>query len=352
MKVLITGICGFVGSALARRIKEAIPGTQVLGIDNLMRPGSEMNRRLNQTGIGVFYGDIRNASDIEGLPSADWVIDAAANPSVLAGLESGARQVVEHNLVGTINVLDYCRRNHSGLVLLSTSRVYSIEALSQLPMEVVGSRFVPKFAKIRTLGVSNLGISEGFSTAAPISIYGATKLASEALALEYGKAFDFPVWINRCGVLAGAGQFGTAEQGVFSYWVHAWRAGKPLRYIGFGGHGCQVRDALHPDDLAALVLEQIRYSGSDRERIYNVAGGAANSISLRELSDWCKQRFGPISVSSEPRERSFDIPWLVLDRTKAASTWNWRCQRSLESILEEIAEHAERHPDWLELTSA
>ncbi|MFN9294352.1 MAG: hypothetical protein ACK6EB_40235, partial [Planctomyces sp.] len=53
------------------------------------------------------------------------------------------------------------------------------------------------------VGFSEQGISEEYSTVAPVSLYGATKLASEALALEYGCTFDFPVWINRCGVLAG-----------------------------------------------------------------------------------------------------------------------------------------------------
>jgi CDP-paratose 2-epimerase len=48
------------------------------------------------------------------------------------------------------------------------------------------------------------GIGVEFSTAAPVSLYGATKLASEIIALEYGAAFGFPVWITRCGVLAGA----------------------------------------------------------------------------------------------------------------------------------------------------
>ncbi len=52
-------------------------------------------------------------------------------------------------------------------------------------------------------------------------MYGSTKLASEIVALEYGEAFGFPVWINRCGVLAGAGQFGTPDQGIFSYWINA-----------------------------------------------------------------------------------------------------------------------------------
>ena len=68
-----------------------------------------------------------------------------------------------------------------------------------------------------------LGISEDFPTTAPLSLYGASKLASETLILEYGECFDFPVWINRCGVLAGAGQFGKADQGIFSFWIHSFR---------------------------------------------------------------------------------------------------------------------------------
>src|SRR5262245_56692593 len=87
VQVLITGICGFAGSTLAKSLFEHIEDLSVCGIDNLMRPGSELNRTvLRRTGVTVFHGDIRNASDLESLPKVDWVIDAAANPSVLAGV--------------------------------------------------------------------------------------------------------------------------------------------------------------------------------------------------------------------------------------------------------------------------
>jgi CDP-paratose 2-epimerase len=352
MKVFITGICGFVGSVLARRIREAAPDTEIFGIDNLMRLGSESNRRLRQLGIRVFHGDIRNTSDVEGVEAADWLIDAAANPSVLAGIDSrsSTRQLVEHNLFGTVNLLEYCRRHSAGFVLLSTSRVYSIKQLSGLPLRVEGARFIPAFSEINSPGISSEGIAEEFPTTSPVSLYGATKLASEALALEYGEAFGFPVWIDRCGVLAGAGQFGTAEQGIFSYWLHAWRSKRTLRYIGFGGNGYQVRDAFHPDDLAALVWRQLQYRGLDRERICNIAGGAENALSLLELSHWCDDRFGKRQVVADFRERPFDIPWVVLDSRRAAALWNWTPARKLPSILEEIAQHAETHPDWLKLS--
>jgi CDP-paratose 2-epimerase len=355
MKILITGICGFVGHALARRIKSAKPAADIFGVDNLMRSGSEANRRLAQDGIRVLHGDIRCASDVDALGPADWVIDAAANPSVLSGFDgrSSTRQLVEHNLFGTVNLLEYCRRHRAGFILLSTSRVYAIRPLSGLPMAETGRRFTPRFPEINFTGFSKAGIAEDFSTDFPVSLYGATKLASETLAVEYGAACGFPVWINRCGVLAGAGQFGTGEQGIFSFWLHAWCAKRPLRYLGFGGQGLQVRDAFHPDDLAALVLKQLDYPGSDRPPICNLAGGIANSMSLLQLSDWSANRFGPHEVISDGKEeRPFDIPWVVLDSRRAAELWGWELTRPLASILTEIACHAEENPDWLELTKA
>jgi len=82
MKLLITGICGFVGSSLAEGLLERREELSILGIDNLMRPGSESNRsRLRKLGVVLVHGDLRMPSDFDALPPVDWVIDAAANPS-------------------------------------------------------------------------------------------------------------------------------------------------------------------------------------------------------------------------------------------------------------------------------
>jgi len=348
MKVLITGICGFVGSVIAREITRAMPDASIYGIDNLSRPGSETNvEPLRALGIDVHQGDIRFAADLEKLPPPDWVIDAAANPSVLAGVDGkmGSREVVDHNLLSTINLLELCKDNSATFTLLSTSRVYAIKPLADMETRVENGAFVP--------ADGNSGVSEDFSTAAPISLYGATKLASETMALEYGETFDFPVWINRCGVLAGAGQFGKPDQGIFSFWINSYLQKRPLKYIGFGGHGHQVRDALHPRDLIGVMRKQQETGRNwDAERICNFAGGCKSSMSLRQLSDWCAERFGfEHPVAADPEPRRFDLPWVVLDSALAGKLWDWNTQTSLTDILEEIATHAEANPNWLELSN-
>jgi len=352
MKLLISGACGFVGSALAIHLRSALSGCEIIGLDNFIRPGSELNRQvLRQHGITVRHADLRLASDFENLPAADFVIDAAASPGVLGGVDgkTSTRQLVEHNLGGTINLLEYCKAHRAGFILLSTSRVYSIPPLAALPVRVENDAFVPHGNL--PAGLTARGVNESFSTQPPISLYGSTKLASEALALEYGAAFDFPVWINRCGVIAGAGQFGRADQGIFSYWMHAWKAKRPLSYIGFDGLGYQMRDALHPHDLARLVALQLDFRG-ENERIVNAAGGAESSLSLRQLSAWCAARWGARTVEARPEPRPFDLPWLVLDSSRAAEAWNWKPAIPLAQILDEIAAHAEANPDWLERVDA
>lgn len=339
------------GSTLARAFRESAPGIEILGIDNFSRSGSWFNREpLLQLGIKLFYGDIRSACDVEALPEADWIIDAAANPSVLAGVDgkTSSRQLVEYNLGGTVNLLEYCKRHHAGFILLSTSRVYSIPPLASLRMETQGSRFSPLSNQNFPIGVSMKGVAENFSVQPPVSLYGSTKVASEHLALEYGATFDFPVWINRCGVMAGAGQFGHPAQGIFAFWVHSFREGAPLKYIGFDGKGRQVRDVLHPRDLLPLLERQFS-TPAGKPSTVNISGGAANSMSLNELTAWCANRFPPMTVEETSANRAFDIPWMVLDSSLAETVWDWTPATTSGEILEEIARHAENHPAWLKL---
>lgn len=367
MRIFISGVCGFVGSQLALGLRRA--GHKVSGCDNFIRAGSQLNQApLEDAGVEFWKGDVRFERDLDRVKDIDWLIDAAANPSVLAGVDgkTSSRELLEHNLWGTVNLLEVCKREGAGLILLSTSRVYSIDALCKLPVKPQDGAFVLADSGA---GFGPAGIAEDFPTSAPVSLYGASKLASEQLALEYGAAFGFPVWVNRCGVMAGAGQFGKPDQGIFSFWIHSWAQGAPLKYIGFGGTGQQVRDCLHPDDLLDLILRQTGEtksagrrdgdaesdrnmtmgSGSHAEptRIFNVSGGSASAMSLKQLSDWCAAEFGPRNVSADLSPRPFDLPWVILNSARAEDCWDWTPRKSVEAVCEEIARHARANPQWL-----
>jgi len=351
LKILITGICGFVGSETALQLREhsAAEDLQIVGIDNLSRNGSWRNReRLAARDMAVVHGDIRQATDLDAVGAVDWVIDAAANPSVLAGVDgrSSSRQLIDYNLLGTVNLLEYCKQHKCGFVLLSTGRVYSIPPLAALSVTPHKDAFCPDKGAL-PVGLTGQGISEQFSTTAPVSLYGATKLSSEQLALEYGLTFDFPVWINRCGVMAGAGQFGKADQGIFAFWLHSWKEQRSLRYIGFGGHGHQVRDCLHPRDLVPLLLKQCAEGNGDRSPVVNVSGGVKSAMSLAQLSHWCADRWGERDVAADTTPRPFDLPWVVLDSALAAEQWGWEPATSVQQVLTEIATFAESQSDWI-----
>jgi len=342
MRILITGVAGFVGSNLAEFIVNNWENIIVFGIDNLSRRGSEINlARLKSIGCKFIHGDVRIADDVASLPKVDWIIDCAANPSVLAGVGGGAAQVVGHNLVGTLNLLEKCRRDGCGFMLLSTSRVYSIEAQYKIPLQEAGSRFSPDASQPFPVGFSRDGLNEEFSTTPPLSFYGATKLASEVMALEYANAYDFPIWINRCGVIAGAGQFGKIDQGIFSFWIYQWILGNPLAYIGFGGKGKQVRDCLSPEDLGRLVCRQLAQPDRDAPKIINVGGGEERAMSLCELSHFCSERLGiKREIKSVPETRMFDVPYYVTDTRRVRQVWDWQPKVRATEILNEIADWA------------
>lgn len=354
MRIIVAGACGFAGSTIALNLRAAVADLDVIGIDNFIRPGSELNRRrLNDAGIRILHADVRVREDLDDLPKVDWLLDASANPSVLAGSAghgTSSRLLMQHNLTGTVNLLELARSHGAGFILLSTSRVYSIPPLAGLALEVANGAFLPAAAQPWPHGLSRAGVAEGFSTAAPISLYGASKLCAETLALEYGATFQFPVWINRLGVLAGAGQFGRADQGIFSFWIHSCAAGRSLRFIGFGGQGHQVRDCLHPIDLVPVLRMQMQSAPAAGAGITNFAGGVAASLSLRQLHAWCEERFGQISVTPSLEPRPFDVPWLVLDAACAHQRFDWTPITSLEAVLSEIADHASAHPQWLDWT--
>jgi CDP-paratose 2-epimerase len=338
MKVLITGGAGFVGSSLAKHFVRQLPNAEVTVFDNLKRRGSELNvKSFRDLSIHFVHGDVRNLSDISAIGTDfDLFIEASAEPSVHAGTNEQPDYVVETNLLGTFNCLKFAREHAREFIFLSTSRVYSIAALRSIALKELPTRFAISPEQI-VAGISVAGISEQFDTSQPRSFYGATKLASEYLVQEFTEAYGLKSTIYRCGVIAGPGQFGKVDQGVFTYWVAHHYFGKPLAYTGFGGEGRQVRDLLHPSDLFDLINQHLKVADRQAGTVYNVGGGPKNSISLAELTPLCEKVVGrSVLVEKRLETTRIDVPVYISDCSRISSAVNWRPIRSVESIVTDI----------------
>lgn len=338
-RILITGGAGFVGSSLAILFQQHHDNCAVICLDNLKRRGSELSlSRLRKNGIEFRHGDIRNKEDLEGFGKIDWIIDCSAEPSALAGVNESPNYLLNTNLVGTINCLELARACESGLLFVSTSRVYPFHAVNSVPYYEQEHRFAWK-PDHRFAGVTTNGISEEFPLNGPRTLYGATKLCSELLLREYSELYGVRTVVDRCGVLTGSWQMGKVDQGFVVLWMarHFW--GGTLSYYGYGGLGKQVRDILHVADLFDLIDVQIHNWEIHNGQTYNVGGGGGNSVSLQELTFLCREVTGnTIPIQSVPESRPGDVRIYVSDYGKVRAATGWKPKRSVEDIVSEIAQ--------------
>lgn len=343
--ILVTGGAGFIGSNVAVALKAARPGGRVTALDSLRRRGSELNLpRLREAGVVFQHGDIRNPEDLAPPREPyDLVVECSAEPSALAGYDGDVRFVINTNLAGTINCLELARQCRADVLFLSTSRVYPVAALNQLPTVEQPTRFA--LADVVGLpGASTAGISESFPLTGHRTLYGATKLASELVIAEYRHMFGLRAVVNRCGVIAGPWQMGRVDQGVFTLWILAHHFRRPLKYIGFGGTGKQVRDLLHVSDLIDLLEVQLGRFDELDGRVFNVGGGLQTSLSLQETTALCREIVDrQVDIGVEPTTREGDVRVYVTDNAQVTAATGWQPRRSAKTILADIHSWVAQH---------
>jgi len=337
-RILITGGAGFIGSRLAIHLRKNFPSTEVVVLDNLSRTGAALHIDLLKSyGVEFQKGDVRNAEDLSSI-EGDLLIACAAEPSVMAGIGSSPRYVVETNLLGTLQSLEWARERGAGIYFFSSSRVYPLEHVMKIPVEESETRLewkTPRSALNNYL--SEEGICLGFPTDGVKSMYGTTKLSSEDLVREYAYSYQLPSIITRFGVVSGAGQMGRAKQGVLAFWAGKHFFGQPLSYHGFGGTGKQVRDFLHISDLCRLLTDQLGVLPSSRGELYQAAGGRSFSVSLQELTAVCEEVIGKsVSIESIADSHQNDLPILMLDSSRVREEFGWSPRVSARELVEEI----------------
>ena len=319
MNVLVTGGCGFVGSNLSIFLKKKL-NCNVFSLDNLSRRGSSVNlKRLKKNKIINFNRNISNKNAFKNLPCFDIVIDCCAEAAIDYS-KNESRRVFNTNLIGTFNLLEKIKKDKSKIIFVSTSRVYSILKINNI--------FVNNYNK-------KYSINEKFSTGAPISIYGFTKLSSEMLIQEYSYLYNLKYIINRCGVISGPWQFGKIDQGFISYWCWNYLNNiKKITFRGYNGSGNQIRDVLHIDDFNNLILKQILKFDKIFNIIFNVGGGRKSFIKLIKLSKICEKISGNIiKIKKVIKTSNYDIPCYISNITKVSKFYNWTPKKKINEIV-------------------
>ncbi len=352
MRVLVTGSNGLIGSEAVAYFDRL--GAAVVGVDNNMRAvffGVEGDTRWNQQRLTSELRrfrhrelDIRDRAGVLRLieeEAPDLIVHCAAQPSH----DLAARMPFEDfdvNAVGTLNLLEALRRHapEAVFVLTSTNKVYG-DSPNELPLVELETRW--EYAD----PAHSHGIDERCRIDRTLhSLFGASKVAADVMAQEYGRYFGLKVGVFRGGCLTGPQHSGVELHGFLSYLVKAALAGTTYKVFGYKGK--QVRDNIHCTDVLRAVHRF--YEAPRPGEVYNIGGGRANSCSLLEAAALVEEMSGArLNTQYVDQPRTGDHICYISDLRKFQSHYpGWRVEIPLRQILGEIiASWETRRPDVL-----
>ena len=325
MKILITGGCGFVGANLALYLNKK--NFKVSSLDSIVRLGSQYNLKLlKKNKIKNYKIDINNYNKLIKLPKFDLIIDCCAEAAVEVS-KNNIDDVINTNLIGTINILKICKNNKTKIIFISSSRVYPINEINK----IIKKNLLKKEIKIKKLFDENSKLN-GART-----IYGLTKLSSEMFIEEFAYAFNVKYIINRCGVLSGPLQFGKQDQGFVSLWIWKHLTKRKLQYIGYNGSGNQVRDVLHIDDFCILIESQIKNLNKIYNKLFTVGGSNFSYTSLKNLTKLCNKFTGNrLNITKNKKTSIYDIPYFKMNNSRVSNTYKWKPKKNITQIVNDI----------------
>ena len=340
-KILVTGTGGLIGSEAAKSwLKQ---GYEVVGIDNNSRKeffgekgdvssvihGLSKSLRYNHYAL-----DIRNRDGVSAVIRAelpDVIVHCAAQPS-----HDKAAAIpfadFDTNAVGTFNLLEATRRHVSDAVFvhMSTNKVYG-DAPNHLLLEETETRYDYAEKKYEN------GIPETMSIDQCMhSLFGASKVAADICAQEYGRYFDMNVGVFRGGCLTGPQHAGVELHGFLSYIIKCAASGTP--YTIFGYKGKQVRDQIHCADVVSAFEAYIQNPSPGA--VYNLGGCKDNAASVLEVIQTLRDDHNlDLSYNLSDENRAGDHICYYSDMTKFKADYpTWKIQHSLKDIIGEMVE--------------
>ncbi len=323
-RVVVTGACGFIGTALSLRFLEE--GAEVVGIDNLSRRGCELNLHELDTcdRFSLHRIDLADWQSVRhvfaDIGTVDAIFHLAGQVAVTTSYQN-RRLDFESNVQGSFNLLEavesfvpdaYC-------LYASTNKVYGHLLVSS----PVGTKQPPD----------------------PCTPYGVSKAAAEFYFAEYGRE---PIGLDTCclrqSCIYGHHQIGTEDQGWLAWFAVANLLSLPISIYGDGN---QIRDLLFIDDLVALYIEcfERRLSG-----VYPVGGGAENAVSLIDAMALIRRATGrPFVEVAHEAPRFRDQPYFVTDLDWLEQCClDWRPRTCVEEGLERMLRWLREHRPEIE----
>jgi CDP-paratose 2-epimerase len=237
------------------------------------------------------------------------------------------------NANGTLNMLDLTRQfcPDAVFVFTSTNKVYG-DTPNRLPLIEKETRLeIPPDHPYAE------GIDEGMSVDQTLhSLFGASKLAADALVQEYGRYFGMRTACFRAGCITGPGHSAAQLHGFLTYLVKCALTGTP--YTVFGYQGKQVRDNILARDLASAfwyVFRKPRIA-----EVYNIGGGRQCNCSMIEAINIVERiTTRPLKPTYKEDNRIGDHRWWISDIRKFQSHYlEWRLTSHIDALIEEIAE--------------
>jgi CDP-paratose 2-epimerase len=347
--LLVTGSSGLIGSEVCLYFAREL-GYAVHGIDNNQRAvffGPQGDTRWNEARLKREVGgfvhhemDIRDRAGLLALlkslrPSV--IVHAAAQPS-----HDRAAAVpfddFDTNAVGTMNMLEAARRAcpESPFLHMSTNKVYG-DAPNRIAMRELPTRWDyddPAYAE---------GIPETFTVdQSTHSLFGASKLAADAMVQEYGRYFNMPTCALRGGCLTGPNHSGVELHGFLSYLVKCNLEGREYRIFGYKGK--QVRDNIHSLDVARFMAAFV--SAPRAGEVYNLGGGKANSTSILEAFKLAESFTGKAQVHAYvDQNRIGDHICYYSDLRKMRKHFpSWDITQTLAETVRQIVESWKSRP--------